>query len=108
MLAGFTKTASTLDNDARQINDLANEIRRARQIGEILAKVQQQHRDNPAGFKRWIAQNLDISLPTAKRYLVLHREGEAYERGGAIRLIEAYRALNIDHRPIDLDEENDA
>ena len=90
------RTKSTIDPDANNLNAKLNPVAHAIAIGaELEGILQRRFGGNLTMFRAWVRQHIDKDILTCCRYLVLHRRRDYLQAQGYVRLVDAYRSLNI-------------
>lgn len=94
----FIKTNPTNDEQAKAINAAIDDVARAVEVGGHLRKIfWQRFHGNVRQFRKWVTQNLDLSVQTSTRYMTCHLRRDRLVAKGICRLNDAYALLNLKH-----------
>lgn len=104
----YRRSLPTCDADAIFINDQINAVRHKIHCGKLLRDLLTNRFDNEVTrFRAWCRCNLDCSIDSAIRYLMLHENEDILIAERLVSLKDAFDLLKIDSQQIsssDMDE----
>ncbi len=103
MLIPHRRTLPTTDLDGVTINNAANPVSHRAACGKLLLDLlNSRFGGDVASFRRWCRSNLDSSLHSVTRYILLYQNRELLTGQGIVALSDAYRILGVDRDGISL------